>query len=205
MRFLQIDGQSIQISLGAPDMKELGISFDEMDYENTATRRAVWQVLDRARDKTGFDAAKGRIEIRAVASRGGGCELFVKRTLGDFGGDGVAYTKENIRTSIEKSEREECVCYRFDSLKDLACACRHVAAREFEGKSAAYFDDCGSGYYLVLRDAERKPALPRFVRSLSFLSEFGTLCSAPCADSYIAEHCKCICERDAVKIISENC
>ena len=205
MRFLQIDGQSLQISLGAPDMKDLGISFSEMDYTNTATRRALWSLLDRAKSEIGFDAAKGRIEVRAIAARGGGCELFIKKTHDHVGGDEVSYTRENIRCGTEKAEREECVSYKFDSSDALAGACRHIYSRGYSGRSSAYFDEDGGRYYLILYDSPKKPAHPQRLRALSFVSEFGAVCPAPCADAYIAEHFSCICDRDAVKIIAKNC
>ena len=205
MRFLQIDESSIQISLAAADMNELNISFPDMDYANTATRRALWYLLDKARAETGFDAAKGRVEVRAIAAGGGGCELFVKKTRDIVGGDDVAYMKESIRISAEKTEREECDAYRFGSLDSLAGACRNIYAHGYSGRSSAYCDERENAYYLILRDSPKKTSLPRHLRALSFVAEFGTACSSPCADAYIKEHFSCICERDAVKIIAENC
>ena len=66
------------------------------------------------------------------------------------------------------------------------------------------FGEAGGKYYLIV-GGEQKPTSSRLLRQYSFLSEFGEKCDAPCADSYIKEHCGCIAESDAVKIIAENC
>lgn len=202
MEIIPIDGSSVKICLGEPDMKRLNVSCEEMNYKTTSSRRALWHVLDTVKKETGFDAALGRIEVRAMMSGDGGCELFVKRS--SEGGDGVAYAKENYRISSEKLERTETLPYLFDSIDTLIFACRHLFSKDYSGESAAYCDAAGEKYYLVLRGVQ-KPSSSRLLRDLTFLSEFGRRCDAPCAEAYIKERCLCICRDDAVKIIAENC
>ena len=204
MEIIPIDGSSVKICLSEPDMKKLNVSCDEMSYKSTSSRRALWQVLDAVRSETGFDAASGHIEVRAIMSGDGGCELFVKRTTEPNGGEDVAYARENYRMTAEKVEHVETTPYLFDSVEALALACRKLSAKNYAGESAAYFDEAAGKYYLILRGAQAATS-SRLLHRLTFLSEFGKKCDALCADSYIKEHFSCICAEGAVKIIAENC
>lgn len=195
--------RGVLIALSPPDFKELGIAPSDISEKSTSARRALWQILDKVRIETGFDASGENIEIRVFDDKGGGCELFVLRSDGRYGGKAVGYVKENFRFAPEKTEKQSAVSYRFDGLDMMAGACRQLLARGFCGDSGAYFDD--EGKYFLIVGGEQKTTSSRLVRQFSFLSEFGDKCDAPCADSYIKEHCGCIAERDAVKIIAENC
>jgi hypothetical protein len=47
-----------------------------MDYGDTRTRRALWEIFDVAKDKTGFDAAREKVTVK-VYPRKDGCEVVV--------------------------------------------------------------------------------------------------------------------------------
>lgn len=202
MQIIPIDSRCVKISLAPHDFEELAITAKEINQRSTGARRALWQILDKVKSETGFDAAAGRIEINMFEDRCGGCELFVKRSDGGAKGGKVGYIKENYRFAPEKTEKPSAVSYRFDGLEMMAGACRQLVARGFSGESGAYYDDGGKYYLIVVGD---EPTASRLLRRYSFLSEFGEKCDAPCADSYIKEHCGCIAESGAAKIIAENC
>lgn len=195
-------GRGVVVSLAPPDLNELEITSKDLTKNSTGSRRALWQILDAVQRETGFDATRGKIEISMFDDRGGGCELFVCRLAAMEGGK-VGYIKENYRFAPEKTDGQSSVSYRFDGLEMMAGACRQLAARGFDGESGAYYDD-GGKYFLIVGGAD-KPTSSRLVRQFSFLSEFGEKCDGPCASSYIKEHCGCIAESGAVKIIAENC
>ena len=195
--------RGVVVTLSPPDFKELEITSNELMKRSTCARRALWQILDKVNSETGFDASRGNVEIVMFEDKGGGCELFLKKTADSGRGGKVGYIKENYRFSAEKTEKPCAAAYRFDGLEMMAGACRQLIARGFNGESGAYYDD-GGKYFLIV-GGEQKTSSSRLVRQFSFLSEFGEKCDAPCADSYIKEHCACIAESGAVKIIAENC
>ena len=203
MEIIPINSGSVKICLSLPDMKELNVTCSDIDKKNTGARRALRQIIDKVKDETGFDAAKCELEVRMMRDKSGGCELFIRKTDNSGEGGRVGYIKENYRTSAEKSERADVVSYIFDSLDMMCGACRQLLAKGFSGDSRAYYGDDGK-YYLIVGGTQ-KPTSSRLLRQFSFLSEFGQRCEAICADSYIMEHFKCICDGDAVKIIAENC
>lgn len=76
---MQINSPSenrIVVELTAPDMRELDITYEEMDYSSIETRRVIWTVLDAAGKQLGkeFDLSR-RMLIEASPLADGGCAL----------------------------------------------------------------------------------------------------------------------------------
>lgn len=64
----------IIIELTADDMRELDISYDEMDYSTVETRRVIWALLERAGEELGRDIDPSeRMVIETVPEVCGGC------------------------------------------------------------------------------------------------------------------------------------
>ena len=204
MEIIPINGESVQIRLTRSDVEDFRAPRDGAEKRESASRRVVRRALESARTLAGFDVSGG-CEVRMLESKDGGCELFIKKTNISSGGGTMAYTKENYRISPEKTERAETVSYGFDCLDDMVCACKQLSSKGFHGESRVYFEPGDGGkYFLVISDVQ-KPTSSRLLKPLSFLAEFGQKCDYICADSYIKEHFGCICDKDAVKIIAENC
>ena len=121
-------GRGVVVSLTPPDLNELEITSFDLAKKSTGARRALWQILDIVQRETGFDAARGNIEISLFDDKGGGCELFVCRRAAKGGGK-VGYIKENYRFAPEKTDGQSSVSYKFDGLEMMAGACRQLAAR----------------------------------------------------------------------------
>ena len=64
-----IEDDILRVKLTRLDMLKYDIDCSSLDYKNTRTRKAVWDILDEAYEKTGFDAAKGRIYIEAYPDK----------------------------------------------------------------------------------------------------------------------------------------
>lgn len=206
MEFTPIDSESIIISLSAIDMKKLGISSSNFNYESTSGRKTVWFLLDKAKTKTGFDGASAPISISVLEAKDGGCELFIHKSTREEGADNLSYMKESCKATNEKRDYTETAVYYFEELSAITAACKQIRARGFSGESSAYCGEIAGrcGYFLVLTDSQRSAA-SRPLKRLSFLSEFGRKYDAAFANAYISEHCNCICPKNAVDIISKNC
>ena len=76
MKIEMPENGKIRIQLNDEDMRELNISFDEMDYSNIETRRVIWTLLDEARRvlNTDIDPA-GRMLIEVSPLVTGGCTV----------------------------------------------------------------------------------------------------------------------------------
>ncbi|MBQ7500828.1 MAG: adaptor protein MecA [Clostridia bacterium] len=196
MELILITGRKLKIMLTADDMKAYRLDCSNMDYDNTETRRAFWSILDEAKHRTGFDAASERVMIRVFPCRSGGCEMFVTKLTERKGSNIVS-----ISGAEEKDENELYGIYSFTDINDLLKVCDILARSGFTGRSEAYYSDTDltekKRYYLLLfcRSSESK----RF----AFINEYGKELRSGIRESYIKEHCVCLCPDNAVEILSE--
>ena len=79
MELLPINEQKIKIMLSHEDLAAWQLSPDTIDYNTTETRRAFWGILDEAKKKTGFDAAKEKVFVQLYPAKNGGCEMYVTK------------------------------------------------------------------------------------------------------------------------------
>lgn len=67
----------ISVELTDDDMKNLDITYDELDYSNIETRRVLWTVLDEARRVSGKDISlSDKLIIETKPSKKGGCIIY---------------------------------------------------------------------------------------------------------------------------------
>lgn len=191
MELLLISDSKLKVTLTNEDMKRLDISCDGLDYDNTETRRAFWQILDEAKSKTGFDAARDRVFIQVYPSKCGGCEMYVIKLKGLFGKE-----KEG-KMEVAKTRAS---VFSFDSMTSLLPVCRQLKGLGYGRESAAYIGDDGR-FYLVVN--EETPTCQRgSFGEFSFLEEYGRRHTEPSRAAYIREHCRAIEEKDAVNILA---
>ena len=98
MELILISNTKLKVMLSASDMQKYELDNNSIDYDNTETRKAFWQILDEAKHKTGFDAASDKVFIQVYPSRGGGCEMYVTKLGGarceDQGAEPPAHKKQ---------------------------------------------------------------------------------------------------------------
>ena len=184
MELIKISDTKLKIMLTPEDMAHYAIASEALNYENTETRRAVWQILDEAKHRTGFDAASDRVLIQAYPSRAGGCELYITKIPG------------SIAVPERKSDTQGRVrMYAVSSLSDLIALCHALSSADFSGESEVYAVP-DEGYYLALREDGKKDAkTPPYHPA----QEFGDPVSAASGKlAYIKEHAACLCPQNAV-------
>ncbi len=147
MELIRISDSKLKIMLSREDMMHYAISPERMDYENTETRRVVWQMLDEAKQKTGFDAAIDRVLIQVYPSRSGGCEMYVTKLPSKGEGEEAV-----CAVTVKKPGRP--MLYTFETLQDLLQACRHLHQQGHIKNSAAYLMPEGM-YHLLLWEERR--------------------------------------------------
>lgn len=189
MELLLISENKIRISLTKEDLDGYRITCDKIDYDNTETRRVFWCLFDEVKQKTGFDAAESRIFIQIYPDKTGGCELYVSK-INAPANDKTDHTVSPVSfNSIDLTPRPE--IYSFDGIDPLLSACRQLKLLGYSGSSTAHADKSGR-FYLSL-DSD----LPK----TCFLTEYGLRHTSESARLYINEHCKSICERNAIETL----
>jgi len=181
-----ISQSKLKIMLTADDMAEYSLSCDNINYDNTETRRAFWDILDTAKHKTGFDAASDRVYIQVYPSKGGGCEMYVTKLHFKDG--------ERHEVPLMLSSGSDSSAFRFDTLEDLLACCRRLDKLGYSGFSWSGYSINDKKYYLILT-APHNICLPALEYGERITSKLTLLMSG--------EYCKTICEEDAVRVMSK--
>ena len=205
MELILISDNKLKIMLTEEDMFKYEICAESIDYDNTETRRAFWQILDEAKHRTGFDAASERVFIQVYPSRGGGCEMYVTK-LGEASpiNDGGTRRPLVSHGGEQAKIRGRTVLFIFRSFNALAAVCSRLREMGYSDESAAYCARDGDGYFLTL--TEHMPTVlskRTSVGEYSFIEEYGKRRLGVLEAAYIKEHCICIEARDAVGVLSE--
>lgn len=216
MELILISDSKLKITLTSDDMAQYELDCDTVDYDNTETRKAFWEILDRAKHITGFDAASDRVFIQLYPSRGGGCEMYVTK-LGLLCAERREGAREDTRMRTGRGEserhalphplpqprrdgeRDRIGAYRFERMDSLLRVCRQLACVGYCDESSAYRDE-RDRYYLILR--ERASVFGTPCAEFTFITEFGTPENADTVRMYISEHGIPLCEGDAVGVLS---
>ena len=184
-----ISEEKLKVTLSAIDLKDYGIRLEDIDYDNTETRRVFWTILDKAKIETGFDAASSRIFIQIYPNTDGGCEMYVSR-IKSRRDDTV-----KLHPTPYSSEQTTEHIYRFSRLEHLTAACKALNNLGFSGISSAYMaSEDGEESYLILV-GETKWSLP--------LSEYGEKCDGQYEKWRILERYTLICEENAANILGK--
>lgn len=69
----RIHENKLKVTLSAEDMRELALDYTQMDHSDPSTRRALADILDRARNQVQFDPQGARLFIEVLPCDGGGC------------------------------------------------------------------------------------------------------------------------------------
>lgn len=116
-------GNKIVVELSEQDMLELDITYEELDYSTSETRRVIWTLLDRAGKQLGKDIdPTKRMMIEALPCLDGGCTVC-------FTILGEAKEKEKLSPrGILRSP--ECITYEFDGADSLLDARRALGTEK---------------------------------------------------------------------------
>lgn len=192
MELILISDSKLKIMLTRDDMQQYALNCDTIDYDNTETRRAFWNILDEAKHRTGFDAAAERVFIQLYPSKEGGCEMYVTKLGFDEGRASRALLPGGAgKRGVLRSR----ICaYRFARLDDLLTVCRRLCTLTAPPPSTVWRDDEGD-WHLILDETDTPPA------PLGFLCEFGETEDAGRLSIHIAEHGICIRQGDAAEVL----
>lgn len=211
MELILINDSKLKVMLTPADMASYAITCETIDYENTETRRAFWNILDEAKQKTGFDAASDRVFIQVYPSKNGGCEMYVTKLIYNENNEPQKSLCPKIDTYDKFDDQITCKInvkyttlpeiYQFDNVEDLLAVCRQLSIHGYIEQSSAYADMNGKFYYLVLSNL----SVQKYdkINCYSFLSEYGDYISINMFESYLSEYCTYICEGNAVGTLSK--
>lgn len=225
MELLLISSSKLKVTLSESDMQSYSLTCDTLDYDNTETRRAFWDIFDVAKHETGFDAASDRVFIQVYPSKSGGCEMYITKLINkslskDY--DNIEYDNvENFELNSEaefnfgtdifsqgKSKfKEQHKVFKFLSMEDLLKACDTLMKRNCCFESSVFFSFYSNEYFLVIyTNTTSKSFLhlePTHADSLlDFINEYGEAIEDEIL-FYSGEYIKCLCDENAVEILGK--
>ncbi len=187
MEIIRIGEHKLKLILTDEDLKKHKLTLDKLDYGNTETRRILWQILDEAKEKTGFDAAQDKTLVQAYPGRKSGCEIYVTRLGARSGG---------LRG------RHSIFC--FSDPADLFTVSRELAHAGTRYDSALYKDEKGYFYLCIKETLVSSIQKEELVTPLSFIEEYGKRIKDSVFFAYIKEHGECLWETSAIEMLSEK-
>lgn len=191
MKLTQLSENELKIILSKEDLSELDLTLHTIDYNTTKTRKAIWDIFDRARAQTGFDAAKNKIYVKLYPLSDGGCEMYVSKI---FGKSDVAFYRTRVaRRQMRYVGVNQAFYFEdFDGLYNACKSLRHNA------DSALYVAPNG-GYILLIKKARHS------AEETARWSEFSTRIKNRHVAAYLDERCRVLCESNATeKIIGQQ-
>lgn len=130
------------VELNSRDMRELDITYDELDYSRIETRRVIWTILQKVRDDLGRDIdPSGNLLIEASADTCGGCVLCF--TVGE------KRRSADSRQPLKLTKTTDSAVYEFRSQDALLDMLRVAEASALKNHNRLFRN--GDCYRLVLR------------------------------------------------------
>ncbi len=208
MEFILISDSKIKVMLTAKDLARFELEADDLDYANTETKRMFWDVLSRAKRRTGFDTDGQKVVVQLYPSREGGCEIFVTKIGSMYHDESDEDAYDTPHTALaeialkkKKATKEKYISavFSFDTLEAMIALCRALKRCGYSRESRAYISD-GERFYLVLShpNDDGLSVLQRY----PFILEFGDEESPEMSEYFLFEHTSAICKSGAVEALS---
>ena len=194
VEFLPIGDAKLKIVLNSKDLSEYKLDLSSVDGGGEGAKRGIWQILDCARDRVGFDPCGDKILIQFYPTKEGGCEIFVTK-LGILPDASAKLVAKSERVTMISRKRN---FYRFEAFEDLSAACREIErkTRRPPPESDVYFD--GSDFYLAINEY----GIGGESCEYPCIFEFGNAVTSE-RGIHLTEHCEILIEKNAVKVLSE--
>ena len=209
MEFILINDSKLKVMMTKSDLSDYDITAEKLDYSNTETKRMFWDVLSRAKSRTGFDTDGQRVLVQLYPSRDGGCEIFVTKIGSMYKELPEEPTDTETRPIAMETvcarrrkkpptpERLRRAVYSFSTLENMIRVCRELERQSYRDLSDSYISD-EHVFYLVLSTAGELSAIERY----PFILEFGDEENAKATVEILSEHAYPIKAQNAVSALA---
>ncbi len=201
MELILINSSKLKIMLTKDDMIQYELDCGTINYDNTETRRAFWNILDEAKHRTGFDAAADRVFIQLYPSKEGGCEMYVTKVGSLCRGERklpgpITYGPSKLFPDGASENLK--LSFMFSNVGQMISACRLATRSGQISASDAWIDESGACY--LFAEASETNADTAFL--VGIMNEFGTPVASSDYITYIKEHGRAFCAGNAVETLA---
>lgn len=190
MDIIKINQNAIKVALSYDECCNYEFITDT-ESDNELMQSSVNKLLEKIKLETGVDFSGKGLLIQVYCVRDGSCEIYIAGTE-----EKIVYKERIAPYGIKKNTGNYRCIFRFDCLEELISACHRLELIIDDICSQVYYEDNTEKYYLVCEGISSKEL--RF----SFLNEYSRQIKQS-SFYYIAEHFRCICEENAIKIFSD--
>ena len=188
MEIIKIGNNAMKISLRTDEATEFGLETEKCAEELKA---GFTDLLIKVKKGFNYQVLEGKIVGDIFSGLDGGCEIFVSRVEAQN-----EMYRDRVQEECAKKQKPITWVYSFETLEKLLSVARRLKGIDYSGESSVYYDERKGKYYVFLDDVSIKDI------KFAFVSEYGKGVK-PNLNLHIKEHCKCICKRDGVKILSQ--
>lgn len=157
--------QRLKIELDQNDMRELDVTYDELDYNDDKTRRIMNELLYRIGMDSDFSSSNGKLIIEVFPTDKGGCIIYFTSV-------------RNQPVALKKKLKSTVTVWQFDDANDLYCAAKRLYFLNINNKASLYL--LSGKYRLAVDDISNSEEL--------ILSEFSQKLKNSSAYAYTREH-----------------
>lgn len=179
MKIEKIHFNKIKVTFTPDDLIEHNLTPDAVKNNSPSVQNLLMNIVRRAEEETGFNAADCRLMVEALAGRDDTMVMYITRIDSeDALGEAMNAIKRKIRLKVKPSgnAREQRVCITFADFEDVLRLAALVSSDE---KGELYFYK--EQYHLIVP-----------CTAPSFFSEFGKTVTDEKLCSLIAEHGKLV-------------
>ena len=212
MELIPVNSQKLKIILTKDDMASFDITNQDLDYSSAKTRKALGNILEKAKAEAGFEAGHDKLYIQVFLSLDGGCEMFfTKRTklLPEPETKSCTYFRRKSGYSPDYSREYGKYIAKSENIDCIIELCIRLKKEGFYGTSSlCYIND---EYILKIDLGKISPYFSGIHNDLPDFSHFSFICdycnvryADPIPSAYIDEHAKVLIKESAVEAICEN-
>lgn len=179
---------NIVISLSSLDLDDLGITYDDLDYNNLETRRVIYTLLQEASKQLDRDIhPSGKMLIEAIPDPFGGCVLYF-----------TVYQSDADKDEFLSSNPQYNFMCEFSTENDLIDASRVILDTFLNAPKSKLYTD-GKEYRLIINCYNKQKKLKTIMREFCIkqTESYNKI-------AHTKEHWNCICEKDAVEKLGSN-
>ncbi|MDR2655152.1 MAG: adaptor protein MecA [Oscillospiraceae bacterium] len=133
----------IRVALSWRDMDSIGIKYEDLDYRNEQTRLMLDEILETAKEETGFDSTGAKLFVEVFQDAEGGCVFLFTRMKKDSGVKSVSKLRGGRKGLVK-------IIVRFDTVESLCLYCSVLLKNKRLLPLASSLYTLDGGYYLLL-------------------------------------------------------
>jgi negative regulator of genetic competence, sporulation and motility len=184
-----IDSSTIKITLSHQDLSRLDITYEQMDYQDPATRKALLGLLRQAQTQTGLDLTESKLFVEAFPDENDGCILYINLVSPHPKDSGIYSKGCGFNTPL---------IFQMDTIEEVSGLCSRLqkGMNHLVVKSSLFSQD--QAYWLLLYTYCRMED-----RLIAAASEFGRyMGKGSILAAMVREHSREIIAKDAIETIA---